>query len=157
MLVSYLGFKECFVFVSCNLFIYLHLLNLINNRMLQILQRYHAESRVDGPPQVTVAPSFLIILLCPPWHSIWGTWLQNFQKLEFWLAKDLKTTHQIMWDWCIFMNSVINWGTLLAPLLSWVLGPPRAKSGGDIISVSHLCSRPPRLMIYGAQFLGHYH
>ena len=33
---------------------------LINNRMLQILQRYHAESWVDGPPQVTVASSFLI-------------------------------------------------------------------------------------------------
>ena len=31
--------------------------------MLQILQTYHAGSRVDGPPQVTVAPSFLIILL----------------------------------------------------------------------------------------------
>ena len=31
--------------------------------MLQILKRYHAGSRVDGPPQVTVAPSFLIILL----------------------------------------------------------------------------------------------
>ena len=30
----------------------------------------------------------------------------------------------------------------MAPLLSWVLGHPRAKSGGDIISVSHLCSRP---------------
>ena len=30
--------------------------------MLQILQTYHARSRVDGPPQVTVAPSFLIIL-----------------------------------------------------------------------------------------------
>ena len=36
---------------------------LINNRMLQILQIYHAGSRVDGPPQVAVAPSFLIILL----------------------------------------------------------------------------------------------
>merc|ERR1712026_158038 len=36
---------------------------LINNRMLQILQIYHAGSRVDGPSQVTVASSFLIILL----------------------------------------------------------------------------------------------
>ena len=36
---------------------------LINNRMPQILQRYHVGSRVDGPPQVTVASSFLIILL----------------------------------------------------------------------------------------------
>ena len=31
--------------------------------MLQILQIYHAGSRVDGPSQVTVASSFLIILL----------------------------------------------------------------------------------------------
>ena len=31
--------------------------------MQQILQTYHAGSQVDGPPQVTVAPSFLIILL----------------------------------------------------------------------------------------------
>ena len=31
--------------------------------MLQILQIYHAGSRVDGPPQVTVASSFLIILI----------------------------------------------------------------------------------------------
>ena len=67
MLVSYLGFKECFVFVSCNLFIYLHLLNLINNRILQILQRYHAGSRVDGPPQVTVVCLLVCQLLS---HSV---------------------------------------------------------------------------------------
>ena len=42
-------------------FIYLHLLNQKQNATN--ITRYHAGSRVDGPPQVTVAPSFLIILL----------------------------------------------------------------------------------------------
>ena len=52
----------CSLVQNHNVYIYLFInIYLINNRMLQILQRYHAGSQVDGPPQVTVASSFLII------------------------------------------------------------------------------------------------
>ena len=43
--------------------IYLHLVN--QQRMQQIFQKYYAGPWVDGPPQVKVASSFLIILQPP--------------------------------------------------------------------------------------------
>ena len=63
--ISYkMGTKICKIVEEMSEIIYLFInIYLINNRMLQILQIYHAGSRVDGPSQVTVASSFLIILL----------------------------------------------------------------------------------------------
>ena len=56
-----MGVEDAVKGYSIFLFINIYL---INNRMLQILQRYHAGSRVDGPPQVTVAPSFFFVFFC---------------------------------------------------------------------------------------------
>ena len=57
--------RVSFLLTDIYLFINIYL---INKRMLQILQRYHVGSRVDGPPQVTLEVNnvrmFDVYLIC---------------------------------------------------------------------------------------------